>query len=137
MMISQAGLNLIEQSEGFESRVYDDNGKPAIGFGHDLLPGESFPDGVTQAQAQQMIVQDLELVQHILSLLVPANCTQGQWDALCDFGYNLGVGALRTMLGHGWDQVPVQILLWDHVNGVVSLGLSERRNRELTLFLQP
>ena len=48
MKTSQNGLNLIEHSEGLSLTVYVDNGKPAIGYGHELLAGESYPDGITQ-----------------------------------------------------------------------------------------
>ena len=137
MQISAAGIALIEENEGFESHVYMDNGKPCIGYGHDLLPGESFPNGVTQAEATALLDSDLALVEVVLNGLIPATCTQGQYDALCDFAYNLGVGALRTMLAHGWDFVPDQIIRWNHENGIVNPGLAERRQKELELFNTP
>jgi lysozyme len=136
--ISPQGIAFIERNEGYAAHVYDDNGKPAIGYGHDLLPGESFPDGVTQAQAQDLLLRDLTLPQIALETLVPEFCTQNQWDALCDFAYNLGVGALKTMLAHGWEQVPEQMLRWQYedVNGVqtVNAGLAARRQAEASLF---
>jgi len=137
MQISPEGIALIEENEGFEPHVYSDNGKQAIGFGHDLLLGESFPDGITEEEASALLDKDLALVEITLAGIVPKSCTQNQWDALCDFGYNLGVGALKTMLGHGWDFVPDQIIRWNHENGVVSPGLTERRQKELELFNTP
>ena len=45
MELSAAGLNLVKVSEGFRSQTYlDVNGFPTIGYGHKILPGESFPD---------------------------------------------------------------------------------------------
>ena len=137
MQISAAGLAFIQENEGFESHVYNDNGKQAIGYGHDLLPGESFPTGITEEQAVALLDQDLALIEITLSGIVPPTCTQNQWDALCDFGYNLGVGALRTMLAHGWAQVPTQIMRWNHENGAVSAGLTARRQKEVDLFNTP
>ena len=138
MQISPAGIAFIQSNEGFAAHVYEDNGKPAIGYGHDLLPGESFPNGVTQAEATALLDSDLALLEVTLNGLIPATCTQGQYDALCDFAYNLGVGALKTMLAHGWDFVPDQIPLWCHerVNGgeTVNAGLQARRQAEVQMF---
>jgi GH24 family phage-related lysozyme (muramidase) len=134
VQISPAGIALIESNEGFSSAPYNDNGKTAWGFGHDQLPQEAVPASVTREQAEATLISDLTFVQNALTELVPSSCTQNQWDALCDFGYNLGVASLKTMLAHGWDQVPEQIGRWCHVNGAVSQGLTVRRNAEITLF---
>ncbi len=136
MRISEAGLALIKASEGFRANTYADlAGNATIGYGHKLLLGESYPDGIDEEYGEQLVQHDLVLPQQQLSLLVPASCTQNQWDALCSFTYNLGILALRTMLGHGWDQVRVQLPLWNHVKGVVVDGLTKRRAAELKLFL--
>jgi lysozyme len=136
MQISPAGIAFIESNEGLVVHVYNDNGRRAIGYGHDLLPGESFPDGITQEQAEALLFRDLVPVQAALTSLVPQDCTQDQWDALCDFAYNLGIGSLKTMLAHGWDQVPLQIPRWNLVNGAATPGLTARRKAEVALFNQ-
>jgi lysozyme len=136
MQISETGLTLIKTSEGFRDRTYTDlAGNATIGYGHKLLPGESYPEGITEPDAEDLIRHDLVIPQQQMIQLVPASCTQNQWDALCSFAYNLGILALRTMLGHGWDQVRVQLPLWNHVKGVVVDGLTKRRAAELKLFL--
>jgi len=140
MQISPAGIAFIESNEGFASQLYSDNGKPAIGFGHDLQPGEGavYADGITRQDAEALLLSDLDSVQAALTTLVDPSCTQNQWDALCDFAYNLGVGALKTMLSHGWEQVPAQIPLWCHerIDGVerVNAGLQARRAAEVQMF---
>ncbi len=136
MQISANGITFIKSNEGFVGTVYDDNGKPAIGYGHDLAPGEAaaYADGITQEQAEALLLHDLVPIQTALSTTVPPTCTQGQWDALCDFGYNLGVGALKTMLAHGWQDVPNQIPRWNLVKGVASPGLTARRTKEVQMF---
>lgn len=137
MQISENGIRFIESFEGFSSKVYNDVGHPAVGYGHDLQPGESFPDGLTQEQAEMLLVSDLDTrFEPSVNALIPDGCTQNQFDALCAFAYNLGVGALQTMVGHGWDQVPEQIPRWSHVNGVVSPALTARRQAEVKLFNQ-
>lgn len=134
MEISQNGLSLIEQFEGLVLHVYLDIANfPTVGYGHKLLNGESYPNGITQTQAQVLLNQDVQkVVDFINGLNLPLN--QNEFDALCDFGYNLGVGSLQTMLHHGIDQIPNQILLWDHSGGVVNDGLLRRRQAELALW---
>ena len=138
MQISQVGIDLIKSSEGFSSIPYNDDGKTAWGYGHDQLPGETVPTDVTVQEAVDQLMKDLVLVQSKLSKLVPPTCTQNQWDALCDFGFNLGIAHLELMLSHGWSNVPVQMLRWcyEEKNGVmvVSPDLLARRQREAKLF---
>lgn len=136
MRISDAGLNLIKSSEGFVNHVYNDNGAPAIGYGHRILPGETFPDFISESEASTILSTDLQTrFEPVVNSLVPPSCTQGQFDALCSFCFNLGPQNLKTMLDHGWDQVPDQMLRWDKVNDKQSLGLAARRQNEVNLFL--
>jgi lysozyme len=135
MNIDQAGIAFITSFEGCKLTVYPDPaGIPTVGIGHKLLPGESFPDGITSDQAQEMLMADLAPVQAAVNRLMDPSCTQGQFDALCDFGFNLGVGSLGTMLGHGWDQIPQQIIRWTHSDGQVVPGLVRRRLAEMALW---
>lgn len=137
MKVSDAQIARTARSEGFSAHAYDDHGGRSIGYGHRILPGENFPDGVTQIEATVLLNQDLQKVAQAATPMVPSRCTQSQFDALCDFGFNLGIGALKTMLGHGWQSVPEQILRWDHAGGVVSKGLLERREQELSIWNAP
>lgn len=139
MQISAVGLALIRRSEGFSATVYDDPaGIPTIGYGHKLLQGEPFPNGITEAEAEALLMKDLALPQNTLTLLVPSSCTQGQFDALCDFTFNMGIARLRTLLSHGWSQVIVQLPRWIYgeVSGqeVQLPGLITRRAAEVALF---
>ena len=135
MQTSQAGLDFIANNEGLSLKVYNDNGKPCVGYGHDLLPGESYPDGITTLQARLLLEKDVALRDALMAHLVPPNCTQNQWDACSDFCYNLGIHSLQIMLAHGWDQFPTQAVLWDRVNGVENAGLKARRAAEVALFM--
>ena len=55
-------------------------------------------------------------------------------DALIDFTHNLGTGALSQLLSHGINQVPVQLLRWDHAGGKVLESLDKRRGAEIKMF---
>lgn len=141
MEISPAGLQLIENSEGFRSAVYNDvAGIPTIGYGHRVLPGESFPDGVTQAQAQAILANDVKSAESAVQRLVTVPLTQGQFDALVDFVYNLGSGnlasstLLKDLNAGDYDAAANQILLWDHAGGKVQPGLQTRRQAEFDMF---
>jgi len=139
MRVSEAGLAFTANEEGFSAVIYDDNGHPAIGYGHDIQPGEIFNPPITKLEAQQLLSQDIATrFEPALNSLVPLECTQNQFDALADFAYNEGVGALAMLLGHGWDQVTNQLPRWRfiHVSGVITedAGLAARRQREISLF---
>ncbi len=142
MQTSEKGIAFLKQNEGFVDHVYDDNGKPAIGYGHDLLPGESFPNGIDEPGADQLLrKKDLPKFESAVHTQIPQDVTptQNQFDALVDFVYNLGPGPLATMMHHGWQQIPTQIPAWcyKHVKGVAvkDSGLVARRTKEVLLFL--
>jgi len=139
MHTSENGIAFIESNEGFAAQVYNDNGNPAIGFGHDLLPWESFPNGLTRPQAEALLISDLRTrFESPVNALIPPTCTQNQFDACVDFCFNEGPRAFAIMMHHGWDQVPEQMLawVWEHVKGVLvkSPGLQARREAEVQMF---
>lgn len=133
MTTSVAGVEAIKKFEGLSLQVYGDNGHPCVGYGHDLLPGESYPDGITQEQAEAILTADLLKYESAVNEYQPF--TQGQFDALVSFAYNLGIGSLRMMMAHGKNLVPTQIPRWNHINGVVNANLSSRREAEVAMWL--
>ena len=135
MQTSEAGIAFIKSNEGFAAKVYNDVGKPAIGYGHDLQPGESYPEGISLDEADLLLRKDLaKRYEPFVNKMVPSDCTQGQFDALVDFCYNLGPANLQTMLNHGWADVPNQIPRWDRVSGAPNAGLAARRQAEVAMF---
>ena len=124
-------VTAIQNWEGLRLQVYNDlNGYPTVGYGHKLQSGESYPNGITEAQADALFNQDCVSVESQLASFGLA-LTQGQYDALFSFLYNLGISALKTMLGHGLDQVPTQLLRWVHAGGAVRSDLVARRTQEV------
>ncbi len=142
MELSAEGFELIKKSEGFRDHIYRDvAGFPTIGYGHLLKPDEAFPNGVTESQAASILAADVQQAEQAVSRLVKVALTQGQFDALVDFCFNLGAGRLAgsTLLrdlnaGHH-DAAAQQLLSWDHAAGVVNAGLKARREAELKLWL--
>jgi lysozyme len=139
--ISAAGLDLIKQSEGFRSRVYlDVAGIPTIGYGHRLLHPESFPNGISESAAQHILECDIRDAEAAVMRLVTVLLTQGQFDALVDFTFNLGGGRLASstllkVLNAGdYEGAAAQLLRWDMAAGHENSGLKARRTAEVALW---
>jgi lysozyme len=141
MEISAAGLELLKRSEGFRSWVYlDVEGFPTIGYGHRLVHPETFSKGIDETQAAELLAIDLRDAENAVQRLVHAPLTQGQFDALVDFVYNLGQHRLAksTLLqdlnAGRYDQAAEQLLCWDHAGAAENAGLKARRQAELDLW---
>jgi lysozyme len=143
MKTSPNGKQRIKTSEGFAPKVMNDNGSPAIGYGHRLRPNESYPNGITEPQASALLDQDLEIrYEPLVNARIPKGCTQNQFDALCSFVYNVRnqPSSLEQLLSHGWEQVADQLPRWCHEfdphtrTYVVVPGLLARRQQEAALF---
>ena len=141
MQISAAGLALIKQYEGYRGSVYKDvAGFPTIGYGHKLTAGESYPKGITEAQATAILLNDVAGAEQAVNTLVKVPLTQGQFDALVSFTYNLGAGTLQrstllALLNAGrYAAVPGEMVLFDKAGGKVVEGLRERREAEGRLW---
>src|ERR1017187_4481726 len=141
MKFSAAGLELLKRSEGFRDRTYLDlAGYPTIGYGHRLLHPESFHKGVTEEQAADILICDVRDAEQSVQRLVKVSLTQGQFDALVDFCFNLGSGKLAesTLLNElnsgQYEAAANQLLRWDHAGGQECAGLKARREAEFELW---
>lgn len=141
MQLSADGLDLIKKSEGYRGQVYRDvAGFATIGYGHLIKLGETFPNGITEPQAAAILACDVQQAEQAVARLVKVALTQGQFDALVDFCFNLGAGRLASStLLHDLnagnpDAAAAQLLSWDHAGGVVVAGLMARREAELKLW---
>jgi lysozyme len=137
-------INLAKQFEGCVLTAYPDpasGGDPwTIGYG---ATGPGITQGVTWTQNQA----DVDLIARMTAIgarvdsLVTVDITDEQKGALCDFAYNLGVGALAgstllKMLNAGNVQGAAdQFLRWDMASGKVMAGLEHRRDAERALFI--
>ena len=140
MKLSAEGLQLIKQQEGFRSRTYlDVAGFPTIGYGHRLIHPGSFPDGVEEAQATEILAADVRDAGQSVEELVKVPLSQGQFDALVDFVFNLGSGRLASstllkILNAGrYADAAEQLLRWDQAGGKECPPLKARREAELAL----
>jgi GH24 family phage-related lysozyme (muramidase) len=141
MKLSNAGLDLLKRSEGFRGFTYRDvAGIPTIGYGHRILPGETFPAGITEVQGSTILLADVKIAEDAVTRLVTVTISQGQFDALVDFTFNLGAGRLagstllRCLNGGNDEAAGEQLLRWDIAAGVENAGLKARREAELALW---
>ena len=141
MQYSKSGLALTERFEGCVLESYQDQGGVwTIGYGHtgpDIGPGMT----CTQQQAQAWLVLDTQAAAQAVTDLVVPQLTQGEFDALVDFVFNLGRGAferstmLRLLNGGDIASAAGQFALWDHIGGREIAGLLRRRLAEKAEFL--
>ena len=141
MELSAAGVELLKRSEGFRGRTYlDVNGFPTIGYGHRLLHPESFSDGIEEAQAAEILASDVRDAEQAVERLVRVPLTQGQFDALVDFCFNLGAGRLasstllKVLNGGRYEEAGEQLLRWDVAGGEENAGLKKRREAEFAFW---
>ncbi|HZB88252.1 MAG TPA: lysozyme [Terracidiphilus sp.] len=144
MQLSPAGLDLIKRSEGFRPLTYPDAaGLPTIGYGHRLTPAECYPGGITEQQAEVILLWDVHGTVQAVERLVQVPLTQGQFDALADFVFNLGPSRLAgstllQLLNAGRaDQAAAELLRWDHCGPREVPGLKARRQAEFNLWHLP
>jgi spore coat assembly protein SafA len=137
--LSQNGLDMIKGFEGLRLSAYQDSaGVWTIGYGHtgNVKPG----DRITQAQAEDLLQKDTAWAQQAVRDQVKVPLTQGQFDALTSFTFNLGAGALEksTLLKklNAGDYAGAQAEFgkWVHAGGQVLQGLVRRRAAEAELF---
>jgi lysozyme len=139
MKTSQRGIDLIKSFEGCELRAYRDAvGVLTIGYGHTV--GVKEGDVITQAQADNMLADDLVIYEQGVHSLVRRTLTQGQFDALVSFAFNVGIGALGKstllrMLNSGdYASAAQQFARWNKAGGRELRGLTRRREAERRLF---
>ncbi len=138
--LSQSGLNLIKSFEGLRLTAYrDPGGVLTIGYGHtgsDVKPGEH----ITQARAEALLRSDTGWAQAAVRRDVKVPLTQGQFDALTSFTFNLGAGALgsstllKKLNAHDYAGAQKEFGKWVHAGGQVLPGLVRRRAAEAKLF---
>ena len=141
MQYSKLGLALTERFEGCRLEAYQDSvGVWTIGYGH--TRGVQQGMTCTQEQAEEWLLQDSLQAQDAVNDLVTVLLTQPEFDALVDFTFNLGAGALaestmlRLLNAGDFAGAASQFELWDHAGGKVVAGLLRRRLAEKQEFTQ-
>lgn len=124
-----------------------------IGVGHLLTRSElssgkitigvervKWANGITREQAMDLLRQDLRKAEQAVEQDDGRRLSDGQFDALVSFVFNVGVGAYlgstlrKKLLAGEWDEVPKQMLRWDRAGGLRVLGLTRRREAEAAMW---
>jgi len=141
MKASDTLIKKLKEFEGLRLTAYKcQGGKWTIGYGHtlDVRAGQS----ISKKQADEFLEQDLKEVEAYVSSIEEIS-TQGQFDAVADFVFNLGA----LSFGHstlykcikekkGNEVIAKQFRRWIYAGGQKSAGLIKRRNWEATRWAQ-
>lgn len=139
--ISENGLNLIKEFEGFRSKAYYDSvGVLTIGYGSTtsagfiILPEMTITKEIANAMLLKSIVERYEpLVNKYDSIY---NFTQNEFDALCSFCYNIGnIDGLTAKGTRSKEVIADKMLLYVKAGCRTLKGLVTRREKERALFL--
>lgn len=131
-------------ADGLIHPYHDDVGFPTIGWGH-LLSKEKWADlsrwqPITRGFAEELFMEDLRPREQAVLRLIRVPLTDGQFDALVSFVFNLGGGALqastlRAKLNRGdYEGAANEFLRWNKAGGKVLRGLARRRRAERAMF---
>ncbi len=148
--IHEKGIRLTKVSEGFMPRLYNDAASYcSVAYGHlvkkapcDGQEPPEFRRGISESRGESLLVQDLRRAQLAVMGMVTTALSDGQYAALCDFTYNVGVGNLQksTLLkvvnAGEHERVPFQFRRWIKANGKESAVLKTRREREIQLYFE-
>lgn len=145
--MTSAGLGMVKMFEQYRAEVYlDAVGKPTVGYGHLVRPGEVFDHPLTQEEALELLRKDVDEHEAETLALVKVPIQPHEQDALVSFVFNTGATAFETstmlkMLNDGKPRADVADQFTRWVYGTkdgkkVRLpGLVKRRNVEAALFL--
>ncbi len=157
MKVSKDAIEGIKKDEGVRLRPYR---CPAllwtVGVGHVIDPnhirvkfderkGLSIPDGwdrvLSMAEVDDILAKDLATFERGVLRLCPEGLTQGRFDALVSFSFNVGLGNLQRStirMKHNrgdFDGAAEGFMAWTKAGGKELPGLVKRRKHERHLYL--
>jgi len=149
MQMSEAARKqVLEPSEGLRLAAYKDAvGVWTIGYGHTTSAGAPVVKAgltITAKEADAILSRDLRTFESAVWALVSkakGGVSQNEFDALVDFAFNVGVGALakstllKAYLAGEKQKAADKFLDWTKGGGKILPGLVARRKRERKWFL--
>ncbi len=156
MRVSQKCIQQIKQDEGVKNKPYQ---CPAllwtVGVGHVIDPNHAkvpfadrkalpIPDGwnrvLSAEEVDEILRKDLARFEAGVLRVIKVKLTQGQFDALVSFSFNVGLGSLqnstlRMKLNRGdYEGAAEQFLVWTKAGPKTLPGLVKRRTHEKEMF---
>lgn len=147
MKISEKGIRLIKDLEGFRGAPYlDGGGVPTIGYGatHYLdnkrvTLGDKF---ISEKEAALLLRRMIPVYEREVQNLVKVPLNQNQYDAVVSFVYNIGGDQflkstfLKKLNSEDYSGAANEFPKWKFDNGNIVQGLVNRRKIEQDLFLK-
>lgn len=141
--ITENGIAIIKEFEGFQDEPYLDVKHMAIGYGHGIKANEKFTK-ISEKKANDLLDEDLDSIEKAVSKYVKVPLTQNQYDALVSFTYNFNEKKfknstlLKKLNNKDYSGAAEEFKRWVHVyeNGEKKAlnGLVRRRKVEYDLF---
>jgi lysozyme len=167
MKISDEALTMLKHHEGVRLKPYQDVVSLwTVGVGHLMFPQQAAlpnrgkgkegytgmfredfqipPEDkrtLTMAEVDGILKSDLQRFERGVHIQCPGDLTQGMYDALTSFAFNLGLGGLqrstlRQKVNRGDKEgAAEEFLKYTKAGGKVYPGLVKRRNDERAMFL--
>lgn len=136
---ADVAASLVREFEGLRLDAYLCPANiPTIGYGH--TGGVQLGMQISKEKAEQLLSEDLCRFQHEVTKLVHVPVTEGQFIAILDFVFNLGVfkfsgsTLLRKINLSDFVGAAREFPRWKYSNAKVLPGLVKRRAREKELF---
>ncbi len=133
--------DFVKAWEGCVLTPYADSaGYMTVGYGH-KLPRGAPRDAITQDQADVYFEHDMSTTAVAVSMCIPSDTTQREFDAFCSFAFNLGVkalrdsGLLRKFSTGDFSGAAAEFVRWDHVGQPINGGILHRRDAERAIFV--
>lgn len=146
MRLSKSGIAQLKAFEGLSLGKYRDvAGFGTIGYGHFIQASEEIAETITEAEADRLLLADVQIAECAVNKLVKVPLSQNQFDALVLFVFNIGKGAfkdstlLKQLNQSNYEIAADEFLRWNKasINGVFREieGLTRRRKQEREMFL--
>lgn len=157
MKVSDKAIDMIRHHEGVRTKPYRCPARLwTVGVGHVIDPQHGkvkfeerlalpIPKGwnrtLSMEEVNEILRSDLKRFEAGVLRLCPGDITQGQFDALVSFAFNVGLGSLqkstlRQKHNRGeTDDAADEFLKWAKAGGKLLPGLLKRRNDEKALYL--
>ena len=152
IVLSPEGLEHIKRFEGFRAETYDDlnpfigigatthvEGTLTIGYGH-IGSAAYRQNTLTKREAEVILLKDLARFEGGIKRLVKVPLSQGEYDGLVGFTFNIGLGAfqrstmLRKLNALDYDGAAMEFERWVYSKGRRLRGLELRRVAERAIF---
>lgn len=140
MRMSADGRAQLIRREGAKTKAYRDSvGVWTIGIGHTAAAGAPAPCAgmtISKAEVDEILSRDLRQYEDAVSGAVKVSLTQGQFDALVSFCFNVGIGGFKKstvgkrLNGGDYKGAAAALMMW-----VTPPEIKGRRDSERRQFL--